>query len=370
MALTNFASLTTENLTIWSREFWAMARNASFVNKFAGTGPNSMIQRITELKKDEKGARAVITLIADLVDDGTVGDNTLEGRMEALKSYDQVIRIDQIRHGNENIGRLAEQKSVVSFREQSRDKLAYWMGDRIDQLAFLTMSGIAYSTKNNGAARTGSQFPLLEFAADVAAPTTKRHLRWVAATGALAPGATASVVATDTPSYKMLVALRAYAKTHYIKGVKGAGNEEIYHLFMTPDAMAKLRIDADYIANLRYAGLRGPSNELFAGASSSIMIEGIMIHEFRHVYNTTGLGSGSKWGASGTVEGCRGLFCGSQSLGWADIGDAYWVEEGKDFENRQAITTGKMFGILKPKFYSIYDQSIEDFGMLVVDMAQ
>lgn len=370
MALTNFASLTNEQYTVWSREFWTMARNSSFVNKFAGTGQNSMIQRITELKKDDKGARAVITLIADLVDDGTVGDNTLEGRMEALKSYDQVIRIDQIRHGNENIGRLAEQKSVVNFREQSRDKLAYWMGDRIDQLAFLTMSGISYSVRNTGAARTGSQFPMLEFAADVGAPTTKRHLRWVAATNSLAPGNTAALVATDTPSYKMLVALRAYAKTHYMKGIKGAGNEEVFHLFLTPDAMAKLRVDPDYIANLRNAGVRGPSNELFAGASSSIMIEGTMIHEFRHVFNTLGLLSGSKWGAGGTVEGCRALYCGAQSLGWADIGDAYWVEEGKDFENRQAITVGKMFGILKPKFYSVYDQSIEDFGMLVVDVAQ
>lgn len=370
MALTNFASLTSENLTVWSREFWAMARNASFISKFAGTGPNSMIQRITELKKDEKGARAVITLVADLVDDGTVGDNTLEGRMEALKSYDQVIRIDQLRHGNENIGRLADQKSVVTYREQSRDKLAYWMGDRLDQLAFLTLSGIAYSNKNVGGTRTGSQLAQLEFAADVAAPTTNRHLRWVAASAALAAGATASVVATDTPSYKMLVALKAYAKTHYIKGIKGAGNEEWYHLFLTPNAMAKLRLDSDYLTNLRNAGVRGASNELFAGASSSVSVEGIMIHEFRHVYNTTGLASGSKWGGAGTVEGCRGLFCGAQALGWADIGDAYWVEEGKDFENRQAITVGKMFGILKPKFYSIYDQAVEDFGCIVVDMAQ
>lgn len=370
MALTNFAALTSEQLTVWSREFWSMARNASFINKFAGTGPNSMIQRITELKKDEKGARCVMTLIADLVDDGTVGDNTLEGRMEALKSYDQVIRIDQLRHGNENIGRLAEQKSVVTFREQSRDKLAYWMGDRLDQLAFLTLSGISYSNKNIGGTRTGSQLPQLEFAADVSAPTTNRHLRWVGASNSLAAGNTASVAATDTPSYKMLVALKAYAKEHYVKGIKGAGNEEWFHLFLTPTAMSKLRVDADYIANLRNAGLRGPSNELFAGASSSIAIEGIMIHEFRHVYNTRGLASGSKWGADGTVDGCRGLFCGAQALGWADIGDAYWVEEGKDFENRQAITTGKMFGILKPKFYSIYDQATEDFGVIVIDMAQ
>ena len=71
MALTNFAALTEEELTVWSRDFWRVARNASFINQFAGTGPNSMVQRITELTKNEKGARAVITLLADMQEDGT-----------------------------------------------------------------------------------------------------------------------------------------------------------------------------------------------------------------------------------------------------------------------------------------------------------
>jgi N4-gp56 family major capsid protein len=370
VALTNFAALTDEQKTVWSREFWAAARNASFINKFAGTGPNSMVQRIPELTKDEKGARAVITLVADLVGDGTAGDNTLEGNEEAMKSYDQVIRIDQLRHANQHLGRMAEQKSVVTFREQSRDKLAYWIGDRMDQLAFLTMSGIAYSNKNTGGARVGSQLPQLEYAADVTAPTANRYLRWVASSSSLAPGDTTAVVAADTPSYKSIIALKAFAKTHYVRGIPGPGGEEVFHLFLTPLAMSKLRLDPDYIANLRNAGVRGPSNDLFAGATSSIMIEGVMVHEFRHVYHTAGLASGSKWGAAGAVDGCAGLFAGAQALGFADIGDAYWVEEGKDYENRQGISIGKIFGFLKPKFFSIYDNATEDFGVIRCDFAQ
>ncbi len=94
MALTNFAALTDEQLTVWRRDLWRQARNLSFINKFLGKGPNSVIQHITELKKSEKGARAVITLLADLEGDGIAGDRTLEGNEEALKSYDQVIKID------------------------------------------------------------------------------------------------------------------------------------------------------------------------------------------------------------------------------------------------------------------------------------
>jgi N4-gp56 family major capsid protein len=369
VALTNFAALTDEQKTVWSKEFWAAARNASFINKFAGTGPNSMVQRIPELTKDEKGARAVITLVADLVGDGVAGDNTLEGNEEAMSSYDQVIQIDQLRHANQHLGRMAEQKSVVNFREQSRDKLAYWMGDRMDQLAFLTLSGVAYTNKNNGGVRVGSQFPQLAYAADVTAPSSKRYLRWDATQGLQAADTTAMDVA-DTPTYASIIELKAYAKSHYVRGIPGPGGEEVFHLFLTPKAMAKLRQDPDYIANLRSAGVRGPSNELFAGASSSVLIEGVMVHEFRHVYNTSGLGSGNKWGATGTVDGCAGLFCGAQALGFADIGDAYWVEEGKDYENRQGISVGKIFGFLKPKFYSIYDGSVEDFGVIRCDFAQ
>jgi hypothetical protein len=175
MALTNFAALTTEAKTLWAMDLWRQARNMSFIDKFLGKGPNAMIQHITELKKTEKGARAVITLLTDLEGDGVAGDRTLEGNEEPMKSYDQVIRIDQLRHANRHEGEMADQKSVVEFRENSRDVLAYWLADRLDQLAFLTMAGIAYSVKPSGATRVGSDLPNLEFAADVTTASTLRR---------------------------------------------------------------------------------------------------------------------------------------------------------------------------------------------------
>ena len=141
---------------------------------------------------------------------------------------------------------------------------------------------------------------------------------------------------------------------------KGPNNEEFYHWFLSPLAMAKLKLDPDYIANLRNAGVRGASNELFAGSSSSVMVDGVMIHEFRHVPQ----------GTINSVAGCRSLFCGAQALAYADIGDAEWVEKGFDYENQQGISTGKIFGFLKPKFYSIYDAATEDFGVITCDVAQ
>lgn len=372
MALTNFAALTTEQKTVWSRDFWAMARNLSFINKFAGTGSNAMVQRITELTKDERGARAVITLIADLTGDGVTGDYTLENNEEAIKAYDQVIRVDQLRNANRSAGRLAEQKSVVTFRETSRDQLAYWAADRLDQIAFLTLAGIAYTRQNNGALRpvlaTGRNLGDLEFAADVTTPSSQRYLRWDATNKVLATGNTASVTATDKLSYAALVALKAYAKEKYVRGIKSAGGEEVYHAFVTPTAMASLKLDPDFIANVRNAASRGTANPLFAG-SSSVMVDGIVIHEFRHVYNTSGLASGSRWGASGTIHGCRVALCGAQALGMADLGDAGWDEEDFDYGNQQGISVGKIVGFLKPRFHSNVSGDVQDFGVINLDVA-
>ena len=367
MAVTNFNALTDEQKTVWSRQVWKQARNLAFTTKFTGKGPNSMIQRITELTKSEKGTRAVITLVADLEEDGVAGDRQLEGNEEEIKAYDQVIQIDQLRQANRHKGRLADQKSVVNFRENSRDVLAYWLADRIDQLAFLTLSGVAYTNTNRGATRSGSGFSDLEFASDVTAPSTNRHRRWDATSGLVA-GATASVAAADTPSWAMLVELKAFAKDKYLRGMKGPGGMEFYHVFMCPQGMAKLRQDPDYLANVRNAGVRGSSNELFKG-TDTVMVDGLMIHEYRHVYNTQGAASGSKWGSGSTVDGQRVLFCGAQALGMADIGAPEWVEKGFDYDNQQGISIGKLFGFLKPVFRSSIDATDEDFGVIACDTA-
>ena len=384
MANTNFAALTSEQLTIWSRDFWRVARNMSFVNQFAGAGSNAMVQRISELTQSEKGARAVLTLLADMTGDGIVGDNTLEGNEESLRAFDIVVTIDQLRFANRLSGRLADQKSVVNFREHSRDALAYAMADRMDQLAFLTLSGIGYNLKNNGALRpsmnSGQNLNDLEFSSAVSAPTSNRHKR-VDVDGSgnitLQAGDVTALTASDKLSYKSIVDLKAFAKDQYIRGLRGAGNDEIFHLFVTPQVMADLKLDSDFLANVRQAGVRGPQSSLFSG-SASLMVDGIMIHEFRHVFNTTGAASGTssnagaagyKGGANADVNYSRCIFAGAQALAMADIGIPEIVEDTFDYGNQNGISIGKIFGLKKPKYHSDVTGQDEDFGVIALDVA-
>tara|TARA_R110002012_G_scaffold270885_1_gene456027 strand:+ start:1934 stop:2995 length:1062 start_codon:yes stop_codon:yes gene_type:complete len=351
----------------------------SFINQFAGSGPNAMVQEISELTQSEKGARAVLTLLADMTGDGIVGDNTLEGNEEALRSFDIVVQLDQLRFANRLSGRLADQKSVVNFREHSRDALAYAMADRIDQLAFLSLAGVAYTNKNNGAIRpvltSGQNLGDLTFNSDVSAATSNRHKRLSG--NNLAAGSVTSITASDTLKYRHIVDLKAFAKDQYIRGMRGAGNEEMYHFFVSPQVMADLKLDSDFLSNVRSAGIRGPNNELFAG-SSSLMVDGVMVHEFRHVFNTSGATAGTssnagsagyKGGADADVDYASCLFCGAQALAMADIGLPEIVEDTFDYGNQNGISIGKIFGLKKPKYNSDITGQAEDFGVIRLDVA-
>ena len=362
--LTNFGALSANQKTVWSRQLWKAARNNSFImNKFSGTDQNNVVQRITELTKTEKGDRCLMTLVADLVEDGGVGDAKREGMEEAMKSYEVEVVIDLINHGVRSEGKLAEQKTVVKFRETAMNKLGYWLPDRIDQMAFLTLSGVSYAYKNDGAARTNSNLSKLAFASLVTAPSTKRHRRWSGATKSLVAGDTSAVDTSDIPSYEMLTSMGAYAKDHYIKPLM-AGGKEYYLVFIKPGTLKRLKNDEDYKKAIVTALPRDLNNPFFTGAT--VTIDGLILHEHRYVYSTNGVASGSKWG-DGTVNGTRTLLCGAQALGLADLGNPDWVEKSFEYDSQPGINIDKMLGLVKPKFHSIYDDSTEDFGVLAVD---
>jgi hypothetical protein len=131
---------------------------------------------------------------------------------------------------------------------------------------------------------------------------------------------------------------------------------------MTPNGVAALKRDADYLANVRNAAPRSDSNPLFSGAVADV--DGLVIHEFRHVPNTDGPGA-TKFGAGANVNGQHMILAGAQALGMADLGNPKWVEKAFDYDNSPGISVGKICGFLKPQFYSLADQSKQDFGSLV-----
>lgn len=361
LGATNFAKMTDEDYTKWSMSFWKHQREYSFLTRFLGGTPNDCIQRITEFRNSEKGARCVITLIHDALGDGVAGDRTLEGNEEQLRSDDEVVRIDQLRHANALEGRVADQKSIVNFRRESRDILAYWMADRVDQLTFHHLSGISTTLKLDGTPRVGSDFPFLEFNADITAPSANRHFRWDDTAKVLVANPATTDIA-DKPTYEMLVMAKAMAQEMMMKPVRGASiGTEVFNVFMHTNALAQLKLDDKFHAAWKDALPRSQSHPLFKN-SDSIYVDNMWIHPHRHSYHP------SNWGAGSNKRGNRILVCGAQALAYADIGTPYWVEEEKDYKNRPAISIGKMFGFLKPKYHNDLTGTTEDFGVMSIDV--
>ena len=392
MAETNFTLLLDAQKTTWGRSIWKSARQASFLMQRMGQGMNSAITRITELTTTERGTKAIITLVPDLTGDGVMGDTEVEGKEEAAAAYDQEINVDQLRNAIKSAGRMAEQGTVVRFRETARDLLGFWMADRVDQLGSLTMSGIDYRLKTNGALRDtwthngtaysrgavpiGETFFDRADAADVTPPSANRGFRWDASAAALRPADTGAIEPADTLSYAALVEARAFAKDRRLRSLRG-GDMALFHVFMHPSAMAKLKLDPDFLANLRSAGQRGGSNPLFSG--SLVTVDGLVLHEFTHSFNTLGAATGTssnagtpgfKWGADANVNGNRVVMMGAQGLAFADLSIPQWDERNHfDYGAKPGIAASKICGFLKPVFYNPWEDSEEDFGVMTIDVA-
>lgn len=375
MAMTNFGKLTNEQSTVWARDVWRAARQTSFfISNFAGSDSDAMLQRITELREVKGQARAVITLVPDLEGDGVVGDNQLEGNEEEIKAYDQVIEYDQIRNANRLEGRMADLRSIVRFRENSRNLLSYWLAQRIDEQISLVLSGVGFGFKPNGAVRTGSQWGQLSYASYITAPSANRHFRWdVSSSGnSLQAGNTAAVAAADLPSWNMLVDIKAKLVESRIRPIRTSDGIEMFNIFMSGRGIAHLKKDPDFINAWTHAQKAGDGNPLFKGTPkggrSGFFVDGLRIMEYENVFTTLGAGSGSKWGG-GSVDGQRILACGAQALALADIGLPRWVEKDFDYDNSPGISVAKLIGMLKPVWPSAVTGTREDFGVMCIDTA-
>lgn len=361
MAATDFGALTEARKRVWGSEIWLAGRDQNFwmSNGFVSKAANSPVQMITELTETERGRECIMQLVADLQGDGIVGDNLLEGNEESMFNDTLVLKIDQLRHGVRSKGRMSEQTTVIRFRTVGKEKLGFWLADKMDELMFLTLAGMTYDKRLDGSTRVDSQLPSLAFNADVTAPTTARRMFAGVATS------TASLTASDKLTWNLIVAAQAYAKRKRIKPIR-SGGREYYALLISTEQMRDLKTDTTYQTLVSKAAPRGDGNPLFKNAIA--VVDGVVIYDHQKVPNTLGLASSSKWGASGTVDGALGQLLGAQAIGFAKLGNMDYNEsDNTDYNNRPGMAVGGMFGMVKPRYKSIYDSNTtQDFGTITI----
>jgi len=367
MAATDFGALQAAQKRVWAAEIWKAGRDQSFffANGFIGSSDsdmNSVIQRVTKLSETERGLECVMQLVLDLTTDGVVGDNELDGNEEAMINDSQTIRIDQLRHGTKSKGEMAEQATVIRFREQSKDKLSFWLSDKLDELMFLTISGRAYTLRTDGTTRTGSQLPSLRFAGDVVAASSNRIVFAGSAT------TEATLTANDKMSWAVVVRARTLAERKRMRPIR-SGGKGYFALVMSTEQRRDLVLDPTYQTILRSAEKVGDKNPLFTGAMACV--DGVVLHSHQKVFNTLGLSGSTRWGSGSLTDGAQAMLLGAQAAGLATLGNMFWRESDQtDYQNRPGIGVGRKIGMLKPQFKSVFDSSTkQDFGTIAVKTA-
>lgn len=368
MAGTDFGALSEAQKKVWAGQTWKQFRDMSFFmsNGFVGNSQSDMnrpVYRVTDLTETERGRECVMQIVLDLVGDGVAGDNALDGQEEALINDAQIIKIDQLRHGVKSKGKMAEQATIIRFRTEARDKLGFWLPNKMDELMFLTISGRAYSLKTDGSSRGVSALTQLAFASDVTAPSTNRIIH---ANSATSEG---TLTVSDKMSWDVLVRARQFAARKGVRPIR-QGGKDYFITVLTPEQKRDLVLDPTYIGIVSRAAERSKTdNPLFNNAD--VTVQGIVLYEHRKVFNTTGLSSGSKWGSGGTVDGAQAIMLGAQAIGFATVNQGEWLESDKtDYGNRPGVGYGRKIGLLKPQFKPLANStSREDYGTIAIKTA-
>ena len=361
MTATDFGALTAAQKKVWAGKLWIQFRDESFwqSNGFIGTNMNTPIHRVDELTRTTRGLECVMQLVNDLENDGVAGDNDLTGNEEEMVNDAQIIKIDQLAHAVKSKGQMSEQATVIRFREQAKDKLAFWLPDKIDELMFLTAAGRPYTKKVDLSTRGASQLPQLAFASDVTAPSTNRIKYAGTATSE------ATLTNSDKLSWNLCVEAKTYARRQGIRPIR-QGGKEYYAMVISPEQRRDLVTDTNYQTIVSRAADRGSNNPLFRNALA--VVDGLILYEHRKVINTTGLTSGvDKWGSGFNLDGAQATLMGAGALGFTTLGGGEWLEgDINDYGRKPSIGYQQMLGILKPQFKPTKSGTKEDYGTVAV----
>ena len=356
MAQTAFGTNDASTQKLWSGTLYHEMIKESYVGKFIGDDQNSLIQRKRE-KEKSPGDQVTFTLRVRLNGDGVSGDGTAEGNEEALTTYTDAVKVDQLRHQVRLGGSMSEERVAFDLRAECKDGLRDWWAERMDTAFFNQITGNTVQTDTR---YTGMQATV--------APDSS-HQMWSSVSGTIT--ADESLTSTDIFNLKLIERAVVRAKTLDsttgdgtvpIRPFKIGGNDK-FVLFLHPHQLYQLRTDAGTngwmdIQRAAMAGGQIATNPLYTGAVGEY--NGCILHDAFRL--PLGINSSSGVAVASTR---RAVLCGAQSAAIA-FGQGKgpnrmkWVEELFDYKNQYGVSAGSIFGMKKTRFNS------KDFGTIVL----
>ncbi len=356
MAGTTYTTSNALAVKLWEKILLQEALKTCWLGKFMGEGQDSIIQTKTQTSKSA-GDQITVGLRMQLTGDGVAGDGTLEGNEEALVTYSDAVKIDQLRHAVRSAGKMSEQRVLFNVRNESKNGLRDWWAARIDLWGFNQLCGNTVQTDTR---YTGMQA--------VTAPDSNHQL-WSSISGTIT--ADESLASTDIFNLTLIDRAVNRAKTLDVTTAAGLcpirpvmveGNEK-YVLFLHPHQVTSLRTNTNtgQWLDIQKAAIQGgqiSKNPIYTGALAEY--NGVVMHETVRV--SLGVNSSSGVAVASTR---RAVLCGAQAALMAfgqksGQNTMDWTEETFDYGNQMGVEAGMIAGLKKTRFNSL------DFGSLVL----
>jgi N4-gp56 family major capsid protein len=378
---------------IWAKKLFVESIKATQLDKFIGTGSDSVIQVKDELSKGA-GDTLHYGLRMQLAGAGIAGDSTLDGQEESLVTYRDTITINQLRHAVKVVGNMSQQRVTFDIRAEAQAGLVDWWAQRLDASLINQLSGNTNPTNTNNIysgmnavinptvtqAASGvrnylaSDHAILpdDLTADSNLSTVDLAEKELSDDGPVDAASQAKFAFNLRMLDKAVIKARTLATP--IRPIKMNGME-CYVAFLHPYQIYDLRrnTQSGQWMDIQKAALQGGAitkNPLFTGAVG--MYSGVIIHEDARVPfgTSTGINAAHQTYLSSDAEGvARGIFCGAQA-GCIAFGRAYgysgsnikfkWTEVLNDYENQLGVSSALVYGMKKTQFNS------KDFGTIVM----
>ena len=340
---------------LYSKRLAVEAITGTYVHKFMGTSPQSLIQVKNETMK-AAGDRITIGLRLKLSGAGVIGGSTLEGNEESFVTQDDSLIIDKLRHAARVKGQdsITQQRVPFDLREEALDDLAQWWADRTDYWFANQVTGNTAdsdSTFGSDIRYTGLQA--------TNAPDTNHVLRF-------SGDSDDSDIAIDQTTRLQLSHVdsaveAAKLASPLIRPVRVKGRD-YYVMFIHTVQATDLRQDAETAGNwfdIQSKAMQGgevTGNPIFDGALG--VYNQTILHEWER------LPQGCV-GTTAVASTRRAAFCGAQAV-WAAFGQGFgpgrysWVEKLFDYDEELGVSAGCIGGMKASRFNS------EDYAKLVV----
>jgi N4-gp56 family major capsid protein len=357
MATTTYGVNDALTVKLWAKTLAVEALKETYIGRFIGTSPSSLIHMKTELSKGA-GDRVTFGLRMQLNGDGVTEGQTLEGNEESLTTYSDNLLINELAHAVrvKNNGTIDAQRVPFNLREEAKDGLKDWFAGRIDQVFFNHLCG--YTVVNSLASGIISQYSGNN---TIIAPSTTRRLYGGSAT--TDQGLTTA--STDSLTLALIDKAVEVAKTAspMIRPVRVNG-EDMYVMFIHPSQTTSLRTSTTTgnwqdIQKAAMMGGQVSNNPIFKGSLG--VYNNVILHESTRV--TQGVHSSTGAAVANTR---RAVLCGAQAaaIGYGQKftgGENYnWVEELFDYERELGVSAQSVWGLKKTVFNSV------DFGTIVL----